>query len=86
MCIAVPGKVLSVEGGTAVLECWGVQRTVRLEGLSQEVVPGDYVLSQFGFALSRIAPEEVPATLELFELLLQHIRLDSAVVETPPST
>ena len=76
MCLAVPGKVVSIEGCHAVVECWGVQRTVRLDGLSQAVTPGAYVLCQLGFAVCQIAPQEVDATLELFELLLQHIKAE----------
>lgn len=76
MCLAVPGKVISIEGCQAVVECWGVQRTVRLDALLQAVEPGAYVLCQLGFAVCQIAPQEVEATLELFELLLQHIQAD----------
>jgi hydrogenase expression/formation protein HypC len=70
MCLAVPGKVIEVDGMVATVDFWGVRRQVRLEIVDQPVSPGDYVLNHVGFAIRRIPEEEIAATLDLFEELL----------------
>lgn len=69
MCLGVPGKVLHVEGRTAVVDFGGVRRGVALDVVDEPVVPGDHVLVHVGFAIRRIAPEDLDATLAFFEAL-----------------
>lgn len=66
MCLAVPGKVLTVEDvdpafRTGNVDFCGVRKTVNL-AFTPEVVVGDYVLVHVGFALSRIDEEEAART------------------------
>jgi hydrogenase expression/formation protein HypC len=68
MCLAVPGRVLSVEGDDPMLrmakvDFCGVRRDVSL-AFTPEVDTGDYVLVHVGFALSRIDEEEAARTLQ----------------------
>lgn len=70
MCLGVPGLVAEIDGQTAIVDFWGVRRRVRLELVDEPVSVGDYVLNHVGFAIRRIPPEEVKATLELYEQLL----------------
>jgi hydrogenase expression/formation protein HypC len=68
MCLAVPGKVLSVEGvdpelRSANVDFCGVRRTVNL-AFTPEVQVGDYVLVHVGFALIRIDQEEAARTYQ----------------------
>jgi len=71
MCLGVPGQVVAVEDGTAVVDFWGVRRRVRLDLVDVPVSVGDYVLNHVGFAIRRIPPEDVALTLELYEQLLR---------------
>ena len=71
MCLGVPGKVLTVDGFEATVDFWGVRRQVRLEIVDEPVVPGDYILNHVGFAIRRIAPEDVAETLALYEQLMR---------------
>lgn len=63
MCLAVPGKLvsLSAEGDPTlrrgVVDFAGVRREVSL-ALTPEAKVGDYVLVHVGFALSVVDPEE----------------------------
>lgn len=73
MCLAVPGKVLTIEGDdaafrTAHVDFCGVRKTVSLS-FTPEVQIGDYVLVHVGFAISRIDEEEARRTFEY----LKHI-------------
>ena len=59
MCLAIPGKIVSVDAENAQLatvEVVGVRRKVDL-GLLQDAppVPGDWVLIHVGFAMSKIS-------------------------------
>ena len=71
MCLGVPGLVIERDELTALVDFWGVRRRVRLDLVDEPVAPGDYVLNHVGFAIRRIAPEDVQATLALYEQLLK---------------
>ena len=66
MCLAVPARILSIDGVLAEVEFGSVRRTISLQLLPQAKV-GDYVLVHTGFAISIIDPEEAHRTLELLE-------------------
>jgi hydrogenase expression/formation protein HypC len=72
VCLGVPGKVIEVQGDTAIVDFWGVRRQVRLDVVDQPVAPGDYILNHVGYAIRRIPTGEIEATLALYEELLAH--------------
>lgn len=62
MCLAVPGKLLSVEGDdpafrTGRVDFGGELRTVHLV-YTPDAAPGDFLLVHVGFALARVEAEE----------------------------
>jgi len=67
MCLAVPGKVVEVQGEgelrMARVDFGGVSRQACLAYLPEAGV-GDYVLVHVGFAISRIDEEAARETLE----------------------
>jgi len=70
MCLAVPGKIVSVEeiGGNRVgkVQFGGVTRDALLDFVP-EAGAGDYVLVHVGFAISKVDEEEAARTYELLE-------------------
>ncbi len=68
MCLAVPGKVLSVESVNgcqiARVQFGGVVRQASLDFVPEACV-GDYVMVHVGFAISRVDAEEARRTYEL---------------------
>jgi hydrogenase expression/formation protein HypC len=66
MCLGVPGKIVEVDGSEAVVDFWGVRRKVALDIVDEAVSPGDHVLVHVGFAIRRIAAEDVAETLAFF--------------------
>jgi hydrogenase expression/formation protein HypC len=70
MCLGVPGRVVSVREGFAVVDFWGVRREVCLDIVDQPVSPGDYILNHVGFAIRRIPEEDIGETLALYDTLL----------------
>ncbi|HEX7422222.1 MAG TPA: HypC/HybG/HupF family hydrogenase formation chaperone [Thermoanaerobaculia bacterium] len=71
MCLGVPGKVISVDGWTAVVDFWGVRKEVLLNIVDEPVSAGDYILNHVGFAIRRIPADAISDTLALYELLLR---------------
>lgn len=68
MCLAVPGRVLSIEGDdpafrNANVDFCGVRKMVNL-AFTPEVIVGDYVLVHVGFALTRVDREEAARTFQ----------------------
>ncbi len=59
MCLAIPGKVVSVEGNKAEVEFGGVVKEVRIDPLEEEVEAGDFILNHAGFAITTVSEEDV---------------------------
>jgi len=76
MCLGVPGRVVEVDELTALVDFWGVRRRIRLDIVDEPVAPGDYVLNHVGFAIRRIPPGDVAATIDLYEQLLKENGID----------
>ncbi|MGZ8798218.1 MAG: HypC/HybG/HupF family hydrogenase formation chaperone [Thermoanaerobaculia bacterium] len=70
MCLGVPGQIIQINGKTALTDFWGTRKNVKLDGLSEPVVPGDYILNHAGSAVRKIDPELVAETMALYEVLL----------------
>jgi hydrogenase expression/formation protein HypC len=58
MCLAVPAKIITLEGERAVVEHNGVQQQANV-ALIADPAPGDYVLLHAGFALQKWEPEDM---------------------------
>ena len=71
MCLGVPGRIVELKNGNeAIADFWGVQKSVRLDNLTELAVLGDYVIDHAGFAVRVIPPADVADTLALYEVLL----------------
>ena len=70
MCLAVPVKVVSVEGTEAVVDAGGNRIRADLS-LVDDVHPGDYVILHAGFAIQKYDPEEAEETLRLMRDMLE---------------
>lgn len=68
MCLAVPMKVVAVNGNEAEVEQGGTKLRVRVD-LVEDVRVGDYVLVHAGFAIQKLDEEEAFETLRLLEML-----------------
>jgi hydrogenase expression/formation protein HypC len=66
MCLAIPVKVVSIEGSEAEVEIGGVKRRVSII-LTPEAKVGDYVLLHTGYAINVINEAEAQETLKILE-------------------
>ena len=64
MCLAVPFKIVAIEGETATIDAEGVRMSVCLL-LTQEAKVGDYVIVHAGFALEKIDVSQAMETLKM---------------------
>lgn len=71
MCLGVPGRVVSIDGDIAQVDFWGVTKAIRLDVIDEPAEPGDYILNHVGFAIRRIPPDDIEATLALYEELIK---------------
>ena len=69
MCLAIPMKVVEIEGPVAQVEEAGVRRAARVD-LIENVKVGDYVIVHAGVAIDRLDPGEAQETLRLFEEMM----------------
>ena len=66
MCLAVPVRIVSIDGDKAETEIAGVRRRVSI-ALTPEAKLGDYVLLHTGYAIGVIDEAEAEETLKLLE-------------------
>jgi hydrogenase expression/formation protein HypC len=64
MCLAIPAKVISIEGSNALVTIEDVEYQASLL-LLDDVHPGDFVMLHAGFALQKVDAEEAAETLRL---------------------
>ena len=68
MCIAVPLKLLSVEGEIGNAELGGIVKEISL-ALIDDAKIGDYVLVHAGYAIQKIDEKDALETISLLEEL-----------------
>lgn len=73
MCLAIPGRVVSISPPVAVVDFGDVEKEVRLDVVDETVEVGDFVLNHAGFAIRKIPEAEAKATIELFQSLIDDL-------------
>ena len=72
MCLAVPVKLVEVNGDSGVVDFYGTRRDVGLHLLNGPIV-GDYVLLHAGFAIQKLDPDEARKTLDIWDEMLDSV-------------
>ena len=71
MCLAVPMRIVEIDGLDARCEARGIERRVCLFLLQHEALaPGDVVLIHIGQAIEKVSPEDAEASWALFDEML----------------
>jgi len=63
MCLAIPGKLLKIDGNVGVVDFGGVRRDVRLD-LLEQVQEGDHVIVHVGYAIQVLDQREAEKLLK----------------------
>ena len=81
MCLAVPGKIVSIEGAefarTARVSFGGIVKEVSLAYVPEAKI-GDYAIVHVGFAISLVDEEEALQTFEYLKQMGEMDELDPA--------
>ena len=62
MCLAVPLKIISIDGKTAVGEASGLTQKLRVDFIP-DIRPGDYVMVHAGFAIEKLTEQQAKENL-----------------------
>lgn len=77
MCLALPCKVVAIDGDTATIDVSGMKKDISL-ALIDDIAIGDFVIVHVGYALTRLDPEEAEKTLALFAEMGEQALLEAA--------
>ncbi|AYK15613.1 MAG: HypC/HybG/HupF family hydrogenase formation chaperone [Methanosarcina flavescens] len=86
MCIAIPGKIVSVvDESTATVDMGGVRRNVNMNllGGASESIIGKHVLVHVGYAIAEISEEESEETMRLLKQIAGLEEIDTLESESP---
>lgn len=78
MCLAIPGKILEVNGDKANVDFNGVRREVII-ALVKDAEIGKYVLVHAGYAIELLNEEEAQETLKLWKNIIEEEDLDESL-------
>ncbi len=76
MCLAIPMKIVSVNGNQGVAESGGILKSIDIS-LVPEVCVGEYVIVHAGFAIERMNEREAQKTLAVFQDLIHLMEADT---------
>ena len=66
MCLAIPLKLVEINGNTATGEAMGMRREIRVDFIDRPKV-GDYVIVHAGFAIERLPEQQAREDLDAWE-------------------
>ncbi len=64
MCLAIPGKIESIKGDTAIIDFNGVKKEANI-CLVAGLAKGDYVIVHAGFAINKLTDEDAFSVFKL---------------------
>ncbi len=70
MCLAVPGRIVAINGDTADVDFGGVIRQANVSMVEASV--GEWAVVHAGFAIEIMDEEEAEETLKLWNEVLDH--------------
>lgn len=73
MCLAVPFKIISIDGNDAVGEYEGIFRKIRVDFIKSLDI-GDYVMVHAGFAIEKLDEKQALLDIEAFKELEEALR------------
>lgn len=79
MCMAIPSRIVALDGDNATVECFGVRRVVSLMLMPEPVSLGDYVIVQSNaFAMDKVPEADALESLRYLQTVLTEAEVESA--------
>ncbi len=66
MCLAIPGKIVKIEGSTATIE-YGLETRKANTSLIKNIKIGDYVIASAGFVMEQVEKEQALKSIKEWE-------------------
>jgi hydrogenase expression/formation protein HypC len=74
MCLALPGKIVSIKDDTADVDFGGIMKQANITMVECKI--GDWVVVHAGFAIEIMDEEEANETIKLWNEVLAHDETD----------
>lgn len=71
MCLAIPGKIVSIKNKIAEVDFNGIRREVALD-LVEGAKKNDYILAHAGFAIQVLEEKDALETLKIFREMYEN--------------
>lgn len=65
MCLAIPGKIIKINGQKALIDYDGLNKEANISLVDVQI--NDYVIVHAGFAIEKLSAKEAQATLKYFK-------------------
>lgn len=65
MCLAYPGRIVSISGAVGVVDFGGVRKKARLDLVDAKT--GDYVIVHTGFAIEKVDRRNAKLTIKMIK-------------------
>ncbi|MEO0085149.1 MAG: HypC/HybG/HupF family hydrogenase formation chaperone [candidate division WOR-3 bacterium] len=72
MCLAIPTRLVAIDGDTAVGEVGGVERSISIM-MTPDVKVGDYVIVHAGFAIQKLDSREAKENLKILAAMARSV-------------
>jgi len=69
VCLAIPGKVVKIEGNVAIVDYGGIRREARIDFI-KDLKVGDYVIVHTGFAIEKLDEKAAMKSIEAWEEIM----------------
>jgi hydrogenase expression/formation protein HypC len=81
MCLAIPGKIVSIDEAVpglkmAMADFGGLTRKICVEWVDAEL--GDYIIAHAGLALARVDTDEAKKTIESFAAIARSLENETS--------
>ncbi|MHA2170222.1 MAG: HypC/HybG/HupF family hydrogenase formation chaperone [Candidatus Kariarchaeaceae archaeon] len=73
MCIAIPNKILKITENMAQVE-FGEGEVTDVDISLVDVIVGDYVIVQNGFAIEMLSEDDAMESIEIYRTMLQNAK------------
>ncbi len=78
MCLAIPSKIVGMNGFEATVDYYGARKKINLMLLPEEASVGEYVLVHAGFAIQKIDDIAAKDALGLIDEILKTLEQEDA--------
>lgn len=72
MCIAIPAKILKINGNEAIADFGGVKRGIRTDLVDAKI--GDYVIVHTGYAIQKMDEKDAGESLRYLNEILKNAK------------